>query len=219
MLAVAVLGLRDPGRGGTEGGIGWRALGDAWLRSTTWVFTLSAIAVGALVALVPLRLDALGASSSAIGLTFVIASGVAALVSPAAGRWSDRRGRLLPVRVGVVLLAALLLILPIPDSALLVAALAVAVLGISMSVLQTPASALVTDAAERAGMSLAGACMLLNVTFALGETLGAPVGSGLAQATSDALPFALLAAMLLVTLGVLRWPAPQPEAATPLASE
>lgn len=210
-LALAVLRLRDPGRAGTEGGIGWRALGDAWLRTATWVFTLSAMAVGALVALVPLRLDGLGASSTTIGLTFVIASGVAALVSPAAGRWSDRHGRLLPVRVGLVLLAALLVILPAPHSALLVAALAVAILGVSVSVLQTPASALVTDAAERAGMSLASACMLVNVTFALGETLGAPIGSALAQATSDALPFSLLAAMLLATLGVLRWPGPPTE--------
>ena len=202
-LAVAVLQLRDPGPAGIEGGIGWRALGDAWLRKATWVFTLSAMAVGVLVALAPLRMDGLGASSSAIGLTFLVASGVAALVSPAAGRWSDRRGRLLPVRVGVVLVAVLLVTLPGPDSALLVAAIVVAVLGV-LSVLQTPASALVADAAERAGMSLAGASMLLNVTFALGETVGAPAGSALAQATSDLIPLSLLAAMLVLTLGALR---------------
>ena len=148
-------------------------------------------------------MDGLGASSSAIGLTFLVASGVAALVSPAAGRWSDRRGRLLPVRVGIVLVAALLVTLPGPDSALLVAAIVVAVLGV-LSVLQTPASALVADAAERAGMSLAGASMLLNVTFALGETVGAPVGSALAQATSDLIPLSILAAMLVLTLGALR---------------
>ena len=53
LAAAVLLQLRDPGPAGIEGGIGWRALGDPWLRKATWVFTLSAMAVGVLVALAP----------------------------------------------------------------------------------------------------------------------------------------------------------------------
>ena len=55
--------------------------------------------------LVPLRLDALGASGVAVGAAFLIAAALEAFSEPAIGRFSDRRGRLLPIRAGLDRLA------------------------------------------------------------------------------------------------------------------
>jgi uncharacterized membrane protein YfcA len=41
-----------------------------------------------------------------------------------------------------------------------------------------------------------------NLAYAMGETIGAPVAAALSQATSDAVPILLLAALMLATL----WP-------------
>ena len=60
---------------------------------------------------------------------------------------------------------------------------------------------LMTDAVEHVGAALVFASMLLNLAWALGETIGAPAAAVISRATSDAVPFLLLAAAMLVTLG------------------
>src|SRR5262249_59501274 len=55
-----------------------------------WLTALPSIAFGVLDVLAPLRLDALGASALAIGVTFFVAAGVEAVVNPIVGRWTDR---------------------------------------------------------------------------------------------------------------------------------
>jgi hypothetical protein len=42
--------------------------------------------------------------------------------------------------------------------------------------------------------------MLLNLAWALGETIGAPAAAVISRATSDAVPISLLAAAMLLTL-------------------
>ena len=56
---------------------------------------------GVLNVLVPLRLHELGASGVAVGAAFLVAALAEAFVSPLAGRLSDRRGRLTPLRFGL----------------------------------------------------------------------------------------------------------------------
>ena len=51
--------------------------------------------------LAPLRLDALGASALALGLTFFAAAGVEAIVTPLVGRYTDRGGTGTIVRGGL----------------------------------------------------------------------------------------------------------------------
>ena len=63
-----------------------------------------------------------------------------------------------------------------------------------------PAVSMMTESAERAGVALVLATTLVNLAYAVGETIGAPVAAGLSQATSDAVPLLLVAAMMLVTL-------------------
>ncbi len=68
----------------------------------------------------------------------------------------------------------------------------------------TPSSALLSNAAHGLGLNQGLAFGLANLAWASGQTVGAAAGGALAQATSDLVPFALLAAVCLGTLVVLR---------------
>ena len=60
-----------------------------------WFTLLPACLYGTLAVLAPLRLDALGAGTVAIGATFAVSAGVEAALSPVLGRFCDARGPLL----------------------------------------------------------------------------------------------------------------------------
>ncbi|MBD0280616.1 MAG: MFS transporter [Thermoleophilaceae bacterium] len=169
-----------------------------------WLFTLPAVFAGVIEVLAPLRLDELGASGAAIGAVFLITAAVEAALSPVAGRASDRRGRLAPIRAGLIGAAIMAMLLPLPATAVLVAGavlLAIAALG----VLWAPAMAMLSDAAEASGLDQGLAFALSNLAWAVGHLVGAGGGGALAEATADAVPYALLGAICAATLaGVMR---------------
>ncbi len=190
---------------GDRGSIGGLLRNRALLLGT-WLMLLEAGALGVVYTLIPLRLSHFGASSVAIGAIFLVASGVRTLIAPQIGRVSDRRGAIAPTAVGLVLAALVMTAVPLPQSVAGLAVVSVIVMAGPLTAFVIPASSLLTLAAERAGISLAIATMIFNLSFALGQTIGAPVGASLAQATSDAVPFLALAALLLLTLVlVLAW--------------
>ena len=167
-----------------------------------WLILLEACTVGATGTLLPLRLAQFGASGLLVGITFLMSSLLSFLLAPPIGRVVDRRGAGLPLTVGLVTTAVLLALLPLPHSAVLLAVLTVAALGPPLTAYTIPAMSVMTAAAERAGIAIALATMLLNLAWATGETIGAPAAANLSQATSDAVPLILLAAIMLLTL----WP-------------
>jgi hypothetical protein len=73
--------------------------------------------------------------------------------------------------------------------------------------LWTPSITLVSQGAERLAVEPGFAFGLTNLTWALGQTIGSAGGAALAQATADAVPELLLAAVCAVTLVALRRPA------------
>ena len=70
-----------------------RALGQPAVLIGFWVFTLPALFSGVIEVLVPLHLDDLDVGGAGIGVIFLLAAAVEAVVSPIAGRVSDRAGR------------------------------------------------------------------------------------------------------------------------------
>ncbi|HEY2651725.1 MAG TPA: MFS transporter [Solirubrobacteraceae bacterium] len=164
-----------------------------------WLVVLIACTIGATNVLLPLRLSRFGASGVEIGVTFVFASLVSALLSPWVGREVDRRGIVMPLAVGLTGSALLFALLPLPDSALALAILTVLALGGPLVGAEMGAVTVMTDAVERVGAALAFGTMLLNVAWATGETVGAPAAATLSRATSDAVPLVLLAAAMLLT--------------------
>ena len=167
-----------------------------------WLITLEAITIGATSALLPLRLSRLGASGIAIGATFVLASGLATLLAPIVGRLTDRRGARVPIIVGLICAAALIGLLPAPQSWPVLAALSVIALGGPLTAFMIPAVSIMTVSAERAGIALLVATTTVNLAYATGETIGAPVAASLSQATSDTVPLLGLGGLMLLTL----WP-------------
>jgi MFS family permease len=165
-----------------------------------WLILLEACTIGALNTLLPLRLSHFGASGVAIGLTFVLASLFSALLAPAVGRVVDQRGTMLPLAAGLGVAGVLMALLPLPGSALLLGVLTVVTLGGPLTVSTTPAMSLMTDAVDQLGAALAFGTMLLNLAWAIGETIGAPAAASLSHVTSDAVPLAVLAAAMVLTL-------------------
>jgi MFS family permease len=167
-----------------------------------WLFTLPALFAGVIEVLVPLRLDDLGASGAAIGAIFLITAAAEAVLSPLAGRVSDRRGRLVPIRIGLAGSIVMAVLLPLPGGVVL---LGVAVLFAfaSLGGFWAPAMAMLSDASEDAGLDQALAFSISNLAWAAGHLVGSGGGGALADATTDAVPYGLLGLVCAATLAAV----------------
>jgi MFS family permease len=164
--------------------------------------SLPGVLFAAIGVLGPLRLDELGAGALAIGATFVAASALEAISSPIVGRVSDRLGRIAPVRVGLLCAVPLLVALPRPDAAWLVAVLIILVapaIGASWA----PAMAMLADGIEARGVNVAVGFSLMNAAWGVGHVLGGAGGGALGGAAGDAAAFAVLATLCLTVALVL----------------
>jgi MFS family permease len=164
-----------------------------------WLVALPAIAAGALDVLAPLRLHRFGAGTVAIGATFLLAAVAEAAISPAAGHVSDRRGRMLPLRLGLAAAGALLLCFSLPSEALVLAVVVVAIGG-TLGGFWAPAMALLSDAAERYGLDYGLSAALMNLAWASGQILGSGAGGALANVAGDAVPMTIVAGLCAGTL-------------------
>ena len=180
------------------------ALRDSGLLMGMWLTTLGALLFGTMAVLAPLRLDHLGASGLTVGAAFLIAAIGAGFTSPIVGRISDRSGWRRPVRVGLVCSAAFAILLPLPESAALLFVLVVAA-DPAFGCYYAPAGGMISAGAERAGLDQGYAFGLFNFAWGVGQVVGDAGSAGLADATTDAVPYALLAATCLLTfLGISR---------------
>ena len=157
-----------------------------------WLVALPSVLSGALDVLAPLRLDELGASGIAVGAVFLIAAAVEAVVSPAIGRLSDRRGRMRPIRAGLAASCVAALLIPLPAS-IVVLAIGIVVVVLAMSLIWTPAMALLSERAEAAGVDIAFGTALVSLAWAGGQVLGGSAMTGIADVTSDGVAYAAIA--------------------------
>src|SRR5262249_30202774 len=146
----------------------------------------------------------LGATPIVIGATFLASAAIETGLSPLAGRLSDRRGRYFPVRISLLSGVAVSLLAPVLSPA----AVLIAMLVIGMPAFGTlfaPSSAMLSDAAHRLELHQGLAFGLANLAWAAGQTIAASASGAIAQATTDVVPYALLAATCLATfLATLR---------------
>lgn len=167
-----------------------------------WLVALPALGFGCLGTLVPLRMDDLGATQTAVAAAFLVAAAFEATVSPVVGRISDRRGRLVPVRAGLALSAGLILLVAVPESAVAVAGLLV-VCTMAFGAFWAPSMALLSDASEACGLAQGMAFALVNLAWAAGQTTGSAAGGAVADVTADAVPFATVAVLCVLTLAAV----------------
>jgi MFS family permease len=167
-----------------------------------WLFTLPALFAGVIEVLVPLRLDDLGASGAAIGAIFLLTAAVEAVLSPVAGRVSDRRGRLFPIRIGLAGAVVMAVLLPLPGTAVLLGVTVLFTFA-ALGAFWAPAMAMLSDASEDAGLDLALAFSISNLAWAAGHLFGSGLGAALADATADAVPYGLLGVACATTLAAV----------------
>jgi MFS family permease len=163
-----------------------------------WLTALPAAAFGVLDVLAPLRLDELGASALALGLTFFAAAGVEAIVTPLVGRYTDRGGAGTVVRVGLAATVGALVVVQLPDTAV---GLAIVVIGVSgvLGILWVPAMGLLAGGAERIGLDHGFAFAYFNLAWAAGFSLGSFAGGSLAEVTADGASYSGVAVLYAVS--------------------
>ncbi len=211
-LAVAALGLALVAvAAATEGvpsesqslGVAVRALREPRFAAGLWLILLPALLFGVLVVLVPLRLNDFGWGAVAIGAVFLATTALEVVLNPLLGRYSDRRGRLQPVRLalaGSVLVSLALAWAGRPE---LIVVLVLAA-GLAYGSFYTPALAIISDGAERLGIAQGLAFGVMNACWAVGALLGPAAGGALADVTGDAVPYLILAALCAMTLAAAR---------------
>jgi MFS family permease len=185
-----------------------RAFADRRFLGGLWLNTLPAWLFGTLVVLVPLELDDGGFTPLAIGAVFLVAGLAESALNPFLGRFSDRRGRLLPIRIALAASVLVALAFSATHDRYAVSALAV-LAAITFGAFYTPGMALVSDRAEAAGLSQAIGFGIMNTAWALGNMSGPALAGAIADMAGDAVPYALAAALCLVTLaatGTVRAP-------------
>jgi len=181
----------------------WRdvssSLADPGLVAGMWLTALAGLALGVVDVLAPLRLSRLGASAFTISAAFLGAAAVETALSPLIGRLSDRRGHLTTLRGAVAGAIVACVVLPlVSPAAALVATLVVALP--SIGCLFVPASALLSERADRSGLDQGLAFGLSNLAWAGGQAVSATAGGALAQATADAVPYLVVAVVSGLTL-------------------
>jgi MFS family permease len=179
------------------------AVRDRSVQLGIWLMCVPGLLFGTLNVLAPLRMDALGAGAAVIAGCFLVAAALEAVVAPVVGRISDRRGRRAPARAGLAAGAVVTALLPWPVEAWQLGLLIV-LAAPAIGILWSPAIATISDGAERHGIEQAIAFAFVNVAWAFGQTAGAAGSAGLAEATTDRVPYLLLAAACALTFSALR---------------
>jgi MFS family permease len=191
----------------SPGAVG-RAFADRRFVGGLWLNTLPAWLFGTLVVLVPLQLDESGFTPFAIGTVFLVAGLVETVANPLLGRFSDRRGRLLPIRIALAASVAVALAFAAARDPYPVAVLTV-LAAITFGAFYTPGMALVSDRTETVGLSQAIGFGIMNTAWALGNMSGPALAGAIAETMGDAVPYVLAAALCLLTLlatGTVRAP-------------
>jgi MFS family permease len=179
------------------------AVRDRDVATGMWLTMLAGLAFGVLDVLAPLRLSRLGATALLIGATFLASAALESGLSPLAGRLSDRSGELVPIRLSLAAAVVLSLLAPVAQPTAVLMTLLIVGMP-AFGTLFAPAMALLSAGARRLELNQGLAFGMANLSWAAGQAVAAGAGGAIAQATSDIVPYALLAGACLATLIVLR---------------
>ena len=202
VLALRVVMLSEPATE-SRGVTMVTALGMRSLWAPLGLIWLAPLLFAVLGVLVPLSLGARGWDAGKLGALYAGAAGLEALVHPLLGRWADRQGALAPISTGLAGSIAVLVALAAAGPSWLVAGLVVAA-AITFGATLVPGMALLTRAADAAGLDGVLAIALANLAWALGHAVGSPLCGWLADRVGDTVTYAVFATLCLGVLGMLR---------------
>ena len=174
------------------------ALRTPLMLAALWLMVMPALLFGVVSVLVPLELGDAGWSAAAIAAVFITAAAVEMVIAPLLGRFSDRRGRLLPLRMALGASIVVVTALALADRPAALVPLVVCA-SIVFGAFWGPAMALLSDGAERIGLAQGLAFGLMNAAWGGGNSIGPSLGGALADVAGDALPYALMALVCVLT--------------------
>jgi MFS family permease len=178
-----------------------QALSQRSLLAAALLIALAGFVLGVISVLAPLRLERLGWSATAIGAVFLLAAAVNAAANPVLGRWADRAGRLAPLRLALALSTAASIALAFTTGRWAYAGIVFAA-AVAYALLWTPATVLLSDAAAERGLGFVVGFAMMNLAWSPGQLLGSAFGGGIAQVSSDAVPYAVAT---VLCVAALRW--------------
>jgi len=203
LLAVAFIVPSPEGSAPQGLRAAWPVVHDRQVATGLWLTMLAGMAFGVVDVLAPLRLSHLGVTALIIGATFLASAAIESGLSPLVGRLSDRHGALTPIRISLCAAVVVSLLAPVLEPAWLLIALLIVGMP-AYGTLFTPATALLSAGADRLQLNQGLAFGLANLAWASGQAVAAAGSGALAQATSDLVPYSLLAGTCLGTFVVLR---------------
>jgi MFS family permease len=158
--------------------------------------------LGAVSTIAPLRLADLGAGVVVIALAFVLSAVGEVLMAPAAGHFSDRVGRILPIRLALAAAVPLLFVIGFAGS-IPVTTVAVALNGAVIAVLWPLGTAVLSDRSERLGRPPAEVFAFGIVAWSSGLGAGSLFCGAIAGALGNGAGVAVLALPCLLGLLLL----------------
>ncbi len=155
---------------------------------------------GAVDVLVPLRINSLGGGHTLIAVGFIGGAAIESVLSPVAGRLTDRVGRRSPYVIGMAICAASMVLFALAGSLpAVIVSLLITSLGSGLCF--APAMTLISDSAEASGLHQGYAAGVTNMAWAAAQVIGGVAGAAVAGATGDAAPSIAIAVLLVLTLG------------------
>jgi MFS family permease len=164
-----------------------------------WVITLPALLFGTTIVLATLALDDHGFSAAAIGAVWIGATAIESAINPFLGRVTDRRGPMVPLRFALAGSIVVSLGLAATERPWLLVPLVLAS-ALTFGGFYAPGMTMLSHAAEGIGLAQALTFGVMNAAWAIGNAVGPAAGGGLAQLTSDAVPYLVCAGICAVTL-------------------
>lgn len=180
-----------------------RALRTRRFQAGLAAMALPAFLFGVLSVLGPLHLAAAGWGAAAIGGVWLVAAVFEGSLAPVAGRASDRRGVVVPMRIALAFgalfsLGLALGLRPLAYTPLIVLAEA------AWGPLFTFAFVLLAEGAEEAGLAQGMAFGLMNAAWASGALVGPAAAGAVAAATGDVVPFLVCAGLCAAAFAATR---------------
>jgi predicted MFS family arabinose efflux permease len=164
-----------------------------------WLMTVPALFFGTMNVLAPLALDHDGLGAVAIGAIWVAAAAIETAINPWLGRLSDRLGPARPARIALAGSTAVALALAVAESAWALVPL-VLLAATAVGALYSPALTMLSHAADHVGLAQGLSFGVMNAAWAVGNAIGPAGGGGLAELTSDAVPYLACAGICAATL-------------------
>jgi predicted MFS family arabinose efflux permease len=177
------------------------ALRDIEFLRGLWLMSLPALLFGTLNVLSPLALDHRGFSGAAIGAVWIASAGLETVLNPWLGRVADRLGPAAPVRVALAASILVSLALAATEWPWLLVPLILAA-AIAFGAFYAPALTMLSHSAEKVGLAQGLSFGVMNGAWAIGNAVGPAAGGGLAELTSDAVPYLACAGICAATLVV-----------------